>query len=77
MSKPASKHPRAEGERLTEIESNLAHVERLCEELNRVVIEQGKVIARLQAQQRKLAETIETQEGERIRETNPRPPHYQ
>ncbi|MBI5775060.1 MAG: SlyX family protein [Verrucomicrobia bacterium] len=77
MSKPARKPPLDDHVRLVQIESHLAHVERLCEELNKVLVAQGRIIARLQAQQRKLSESIESQEGERIRQTNPRPPHYQ
>jgi len=77
MSKPTRKPPLDDHTRLIQIESHLAHVERLCEELNKVLVEQGRTIARLQAQQQKLSESLETQEGERIRQTNPRPPHYQ
>ncbi|MEW6307119.1 MAG: SlyX family protein [Verrucomicrobiota bacterium] len=64
-------------ERLVKIESHLAHVEKLVEELNGVVVEQGKQIARLQSQQQQIAATVESQELERIRSTNAKPPHYQ
>lgn len=77
MSKPERKTPASGDERLARIESHLAHLERLGEELNKVVAEQSRAITRLQARQRKIAETLEAQEGERIRQTNPRPPHYQ
>ena len=63
-------------ERLAQIETTLAHLDRLFEQLNQVVVEQAKTIARLQAQQRQLGETMQTLELERVRATNPKPPHY-
>jgi uncharacterized coiled-coil protein SlyX len=64
-------------ERLERVETAIAHLEKLCEELNRVVIEQGKVIRRIQARQQQLSKTVEQAELERIKSTNPKPPHYQ
>jgi uncharacterized coiled-coil protein SlyX len=64
-------------ERLERVESAITHLEKLCEELNRVVIEQGKVLRRLQARQQQLSETVEQSELDRIKSTNPKPPHYQ
>ena len=63
--------------RLERIESHLAHLERQYEELNQVVIEQARLLARLQKESAKVSETIGTVEIERIRATNPKPPHYQ
>ena len=64
-------------ERLEKIESHIAHLEHQLEQVNQVVIEQGKLLARLQAVQSRLAGTFETMELERIKSTNPKPPHYQ
>jgi uncharacterized coiled-coil protein SlyX len=64
-------------ERLERIESHVAHLERQYEELNGVVIEQGAVIKKLQSNQQRLAETVETAELDRIKTTNAKPPHYQ
>jgi uncharacterized coiled-coil protein SlyX len=64
-------------ERLAKIESHAAHLERQYEELNLVVIEQGRVIKKLLSAQQRIAETVETTELERIKGTNPKPPHYQ
>lgn len=64
-------------ERLERIESTLAHLERQFEQLNQVVIEQARILKRMAAQQQRLAETVETDELERIKATNPKPPHYQ
>ena len=62
---------------MARIESSLAHLERQFEELNEVIIEQGRVLKRLMAQQQRIAETVEKEELDRIRSTNPKPPHYQ
>ena len=64
-------------ERLERIESHLSHLERQYEELNQVVIEQGKLIARLQKETAKVSDSVGTMELERVRATNPKPPHYQ
>jgi len=64
-------------QRLEKIESHLAHLERQYEELNQVVIEQARLIARLQKETGKISETVGTMELERVRATNPKPPHYQ
>ena len=64
-------------ERLTRIESHFAHLEHLYEQLNQVVLEQGRQLTKLTSQQSRISETVESIERERIKETNPRPPHYQ
>ena len=64
-------------ERLERVETAIAHLEKLCEELNRVIIEQDKAIRRLQARQQQLSESVEQTEIDRIKATNPKPPHYQ
>jgi uncharacterized coiled-coil protein SlyX len=61
--------------RLSRIEAHLAHVERQNDELNSVVIEQGRILARLQTQIRRISESVESTELDRIRSTNPKPPH--
>ncbi len=63
-------------DRLQKLESSLAHIEHLFEELNKVVTEQSRVISRLQSQHRQVSETVRTIELERIRATNSKPPHY-
>jgi uncharacterized coiled-coil protein SlyX len=64
-------------QRLERIESHLAHLERQYEELNQVVIEQASTLKKLQSQQQRIAQSVEASEMERIKATNPRPPHYQ
>jgi uncharacterized coiled-coil protein SlyX len=64
-------------ERLQKLESNLAHVEHQFDELNKVVLEQEKTIRKQQVQLQRMAQTLEAAELERIKSTNPKPPHYQ
>jgi uncharacterized coiled-coil protein SlyX len=64
-------------ERLAKIETHLAHLERQYDQLNQVVIEQGRLLARLQKESGKISKAVETMEIDRIRANNPKPPHYQ
>lgn len=64
-------------ERIEKLESSLAHLEHQYDQLNQVVLEQGKQLARLQSAQQKVSQTVETMELERIKGTNQKPPHYQ
>jgi uncharacterized coiled-coil protein SlyX len=63
-------------ERLRKIESHFAHLERQYEQLNKVVIEQGRSLARLQKESGKVSQAVENMELERIRATPSKPPHY-
>ncbi|MBI1840641.1 MAG: SlyX family protein [Verrucomicrobia bacterium] len=62
-------------ERLVRMETLIAELERMVEELNRAVMDQANALRRLQSQQSKVSETVENIELERIRSTNPKPPH--
>jgi uncharacterized coiled-coil protein SlyX len=63
-------------ERITRIESHLAHLEHLYDQLNHVVLDHSRQLARLTTQQQKISQTVETIELDRIKSTNPKPPHY-
>jgi uncharacterized coiled-coil protein SlyX len=63
--------------RLDRIESHLSHLERQYEELNQVVIEQARIIARLQKEHAKVSTAVQTMEIDRISANNTKPPHYQ
>ncbi len=63
--------------RLGKIESNLAHLEYQVEQLNGVVIEQGKLLERMKKEVLRQSAAMETIEMERIKSNNARPPHYQ
>ena len=62
--------------RLERIESHLAHLEHLCDQLNRTVADQSQLLRKLQVQEQKLAQALHTAELDRIKSTNPKPPHY-
>jgi uncharacterized coiled-coil protein SlyX len=64
-------------ERLQKLEANVAHVEYQLEQLNAVIVDHSKVIERLKREVQRQSETIETQELERIKSNNQKPPHYQ
>jgi uncharacterized coiled-coil protein SlyX len=64
-------------EQLQKIESHLAHLERQYEQLNQVVIEQGRIIAKLQKESSKVSGAMESMELERMQANNSKPPHYQ
>ena len=63
-------------QRLERIEANVAHLEHQVEQLNEVIIEQGKLVETLKKQVQRQAATMETIEMDRIKATNPKPPHH-
>ena len=63
-------------ERLTRLESTVAHLEHLTEGLNEVGIEQGRELKELRRKLESQAQSLETIELDRIRSTNAKPPHY-
>jgi uncharacterized coiled-coil protein SlyX len=62
--------------RLDRLEENLAHLEHQVEQLNEVVIEQGRIVGHLKKQALRQTAAMETLELERIRANNPPPPHH-
>jgi SlyX protein len=62
--------------RLQKIELVLAHLEHQVEELNGVVIDQGKLIGRLKKEVQRQSAAMQTLELERIKANQQRPPHY-
>jgi uncharacterized coiled-coil protein SlyX len=63
-------------ERLARIETQLAHLEHQVDQLNAVIIAQGREAAQAKKQLQRLATTLETIELDRIKATNPKPPHH-
>jgi SlyX protein len=63
-------------ERFARLESHIAHLEHQVEQLNGVVIEQGKTIERMRKQVQLQARTLESSEMERVKANNPKPPHH-
>jgi SlyX protein len=63
--------------RFSRLEIQVAHIERLAEQLNGVVIEQSRELDRVRKLLQRQGLTLETIEMDRIKSTNPKPPHYQ
>lgn len=63
--------------RLGQIESHIAHLEHQVEQMNDVIVEQGKVIERLKKEVQRQNTAMETLELERIKSNITKPPHYQ
>ncbi|MEY4916263.1 MAG: SlyX [Verrucomicrobiota bacterium] len=63
--------------RIGKIESNLAHLEHQVEQLNGVVIEQGKLLERMKKEVLRQSAAMETIEMDHIKSNNQKPPHYQ
>ena len=62
--------------RLDRIEATIAHLEHQVEQLNGVIIEQGRELEQLKRLLQRQAQTLETIELERVKATNTKPPHY-
>jgi uncharacterized coiled-coil protein SlyX len=63
-------------QRLERLEANVAHLEHQVEQLNEVIIEQGKLTESLKKQIQRQAATMETLEMDRIKDTSSKPPHH-
>ncbi|MBL9175398.1 MAG: SlyX family protein [Verrucomicrobiales bacterium] len=68
--------PSADSERLTRLEASVAHLERLFDELNVVVVEQGRRLGRLEKRLDQVAQLFEGGELDRLRQLQEKPPHY-
>jgi uncharacterized coiled-coil protein SlyX len=64
-------------ERFEKLEAHVAHLERQVEELNEVIIEQGKLVDRLKKEVQRQSTAMQTMELERIKFNITKPPHYQ
>jgi len=69
--------PEENSQRIDKLESHLAHLEHQVEQLNGVVIEQGKLLDRLKKETQRQSGMMQTLELERIRSNVQKPPHYQ
>jgi SlyX protein len=63
--------------RLGKIESHIAHLEHQVEQMNGVIVEQGKLIDRLKKEAQRQNTAMETLELEHIKANITKPPHYQ
>ena len=64
-------------QRFEKLEAHIAHLERQVEQLNEVIIEQGKLVERLKKEVQRNTTAMETMELERIKSNITKPPHYQ
>ena len=62
--------------RLEKMESNLAHLEHQVEQLNGVIIAQGKLLERMKKEVSRQSSAMESMELERIKSNVTKPPHY-
>jgi SlyX protein len=63
--------------RIEKLESHLAHLEHQVEQLDGVLIEQGKMLERLKKEVQRQSTVMQTMELDRIKSNNAKPPHYQ
>ena len=64
-------------QRIEKLESHVAHLEHQVEQLNEVVIEQGKLLEKLKKEVQRQSSSLQTMELERVRSNVQKPPHYQ
>ena len=64
-------------QRMDRLESHLAYLEHQVEQLNGVVIEQGKLLDRLSKETQRQSGAMQTLELERMKSNVQKPPHYQ
>ena len=69
--------PDENSQRMDKLESHLAHLEHQVEQLNEVVIEQGKLLDRLKKETQRQSGILQALELERIKSNVQKPPHYQ
>ncbi len=69
--------PDENSQRIDKLESHLAHLEHQVEQLNEVVIEQGKLLDHLKKETQRQSAIMQTRELERIKSNVQKPPHYQ
>ena len=69
--------PDENSQRMARLESHLAHFDHQVEQLNGVVIEQGKLLDRLRKETQRQSNAMQTLELERIKSNPQKPPHYQ
>ena len=69
--------PDENSQRIEKLESHVAHLEHQVEQLNEVVIEQGKLLDKLRKEIQRQSTSLQTLELERIKSNVQKPPHYQ
>lgn len=62
---------------MDKLEAHLAHLEHQVEQLNSVIIEQGRLLERMKKEVQRQSTAMQTMELERIKGNVQKPPHYQ
>jgi SlyX protein len=69
--------PDENSQRIDKLELHLTHLEHQVEQLNGVIIEQGKLLDRLKREVQRQSSIMQTLELERMKSNIQKPPHYQ
>ncbi len=69
--------PDENAQRIDKLELHLTHLEHQVEQLNAVIIDQGKLLDRLKKEVQRQSSIMQTQELERMKSNNQKPSHYQ
>jgi len=69
--------PDEHSERMVKLESHVAHLEHQIEQLNGMVIEQGKLLDKIKKECQRQSSVLQTIELERIKSNVQKPPHHQ
>lgn len=69
--------PDENSERMVKLESHVARIEHQIEQLNGVVIEQGKLLDKIKKECQRQSSVLQTIELERIKSDVQKPPHHQ
>ena len=64
-------------QRMEKLESHVAHLEHQVEQLNEVVVEQGKLLDKLKKEIQRQSSSLQTLELDRVKSNAQKPPHYQ
>ena len=64
-------------ERIEKLEGHVAHLERLIDQLNEVIIQQSQELDRLKKQVGRVSQSLQSAELDRIKSVDTKPPHYQ
>ena len=62
-------------QQITRLQAAVSHLERQYDELNEVVVAQQREVSRLRQQLQRITASVEGIELDRIKATNPKPPH--
>lgn len=68
--------PEEAAQRLDRLEASIAHLDRLADQLNEALVEQGRQLTRLNRRLEQLAEALQVRDDAASPPPQERPPHY-